>query len=209
MGGVVRRIGSSVTGLVVGDKVVGFSFDKFATHQRASARLLEKVEKEEVLNELVTFSMVYGVALHGLKNLANLQAKESVFILNGTGSAGVAAIAVAQLMNATPCVAVRNEVEGMRLKAKFSLSDSQILLFSEHSIEFQLKTATGRSGADVVFSSGFVDASLARECWRDIAAFGRFVNIGRKNVLKKDVIDTVPLHRGANYLSFDMLDLHA
>ena len=209
MGGVVRRIGSNVISLAVGDEVVGFSFDKFATHQRTPASLLQKIEKGEVLNELVTLPMAYGVALHGLKNLANLQAKESVLILNGTGSPGVAAIAVAQLMNAIPFVAVRNETEGTRLKTRFGLSDSQILLPSEHSIGFQLNKAIGQSGADVVFSSGFVDASLARECWRDIAPFGRFVDTGRKNVLKRDVLDTVPLHRGANYLSFDMLDLHA
>lgn len=208
MGGLVRRVGSNVTSLAIGDEVVGFSFDKFATHQRAPASLLQKVEKGEVLNELVTLPMAYGVALYGLKNLANLQAKESVLILNGTGSPGVAAIAVAQLMNAIPYVAVRNEAEGTRLKTEFSLSDSQILLPSEQSIGFQLKQAIGRSGADVIFSSGFVDASLARECWRDIAPFGRFVDTGRKNVLKRDVLDTLPLHRGANYLSFDMLDLH-
>ena len=209
VGGVIRRIGSNVTGLAVGDEVVGFSFDKFATHQRAPASLLQKIERGEVLNELVTLPMAYGVALYGLKNLANLQAKESVLILSGTGSPGVAAISVAQLMNAVPYVAVRNEAEGTRLKTRFSLSDSQILLPSEQSIAFQMKTATGRSGADVVFSCGFVDASLARECWRDIAQFGRFVDTGRKNVLKRDVLDTVPLHRGANYLSFDMLDLHS
>lgn len=209
MGGVVRRIGSNVISLAVGDEVVGFSFDKFATHQRAPASLLQKIEKGEVLNELVTLPMAYGVALHGLKNLANLQAKESVLILNGTGSPGVAVIAVAQLMNAIPYIAVRNEAEGTRLKTRFSLSDSQILLPSEHSIGFQLNKVIGHSGADVIFSSGFVDASLARECWRDIAPFGRFVDTGRKNVLKRDVLDTVPLHRGANYLSFDMLDLHA
>jgi acyl transferase domain-containing protein/NADPH:quinone reductase-like Zn-dependent oxidoreductase len=209
VGGIVKRVGSHVTGLAVGDEVVGFSFDKFATHQRVHATFLQKLEKGEVLNELVSLPMAYGAALHGLKNLANVQAKETVLILGGTGSPGIAAIAVAKLMNAVPYIAVSNEAEGTRLKSRFGLTESQILLSSEQSIGSQLKAATGRSGADVVFSSGSVQAFIARECWRDIAPFGRFVATGRKNVLKRAVVDTVPLHRGASYLSFDMLDLHA
>ena len=41
-----------------------------------------------------------------------------------------------------------------------------------------------------------------------MAPFGRFVDVGRKNVLKRSALDTVPIHRGANYLSFDMRELH-
>jgi len=208
-GGVIERLGSDITGFAVGEEVAGFSFDKFATHQRVPANLLQKVEKGDVLNELVSLPMAYGAAIYGLKNLANLQAQETVLILNGTGSAGIAAIKVTQLLNAIPYVAVSTEVEAKRLKTEFGLTELQILLPSKISIPSQLNAVTGRRGADVVFSSGFVDASMARECWRWIAPFGRFVDSGRKNVLKRSVLDTVPLHRGANYLSFDMLNLYS
>ena len=208
LGGVVERVGSAVTDLKVGDEVAGFSFDKFATHQRVPAYLLQKIQKGDVLDELVSLPMAYSAALYGLQNLANLQAQETVLILNGTGSAGIAAIKVAQLMNAIPYVTVATEAESERLTRDFGLKDSQVLRPSELSVPSQLSAVSGGSSADVVFSSGFTDATTARECWRHIAPFGRFVDSGRKNVLKRSVVDTVPLHRGANYLSFDLLDIY-
>ena len=35
-----------------------------------------------------------------------------------------------------------------------------------------------------------------------------FVDFGRKKVLERSTLDIVPIHRGANCLSFDMLELH-
>jgi NADPH:quinone reductase-like Zn-dependent oxidoreductase len=61
---------------------------------------------------------------------------------------------------------------------------------------------------DVVFSSGWVNPTTAREAWRHLAPFGRFIDCGRKNVLSRTILDTIPIHRGASYLAFDMLDLH-
>lgn len=34
------------------------------------------------------------------------------------------------------------------------------------------------------------------------------MDTGRKNVLSRSILDTVPFHRGTNYLSFDLLELH-
>lgn len=86
------------------------------------------------------------------------------------------------------------------------LNRNQVLLESEL---MQLVQANGQLRVDVIFSSGWVKASTAREAWRNIAPFGRFVDCGRKNVLSQNVLDTIPIHRGANYMAFDMLDLYA
>ena len=208
IGGIVRKVGSEVTGFEVGDRVAGFSFDKFATFQKVPATLLQKVEKQESLDEIASLPMAYGAALYGLKSLANLEVGETVLILEGAGLAGIAAVKVAQLMNAVPYVAVQNETEAQFVASQFGLPEAQVLLPSKLSVLAQLKTLTGGNGADVVFSSGWVDSTIAREAWRCIAPFGRFVDCGRKNVLKRSALDTVPLHQGANYLSFDMLDLY-
>lgn len=209
IGGIVQRVGKSVIGLVVGDHVFGFSFSNFATIQRMPADLVHRVEDGEVLQELTTLPMAYGTALYGLKNLAKLEAGEKVLILNGTGSAGLAAIKVAELYECIPYVAVETEAEASVIMTHFGLDKRQILMSSELSLINQLKALTGGSGPDVVFSSGTVNAGVVRECWRSLERFGRFVDSGRKNFLKRSVLDTVPLHRGASYLSFDILDLYS
>jgi malonyl CoA-acyl carrier protein transacylase/NADPH:quinone reductase-like Zn-dependent oxidoreductase len=208
IGGIVRRVGKSVVDLEIGDHVFGFSFSKFATIQRMSASLVQKVEEEECLLELISLPMAYGNALYGLKDLARLEAQENVLILSGTGHPGLAAIKVTQLMNATPYVAVNTQAEATMIMANFNLNEQQILMSSELSVIAELKLSTGGRGPDVVFSSGSVSEHVARECWRHIEPLGRFVDSGRKNALKRSALDTVPLHRGASYLSFDILGLY-
>ena len=59
-----------------------------------------------------------------------------------------------------------------------------------------------------MFGSGSSDSNIAREYWRAIAPFGHFVDFGRKNILKRSVIDSLPLHQGASYHSYDLLDIY-
>lgn len=208
IGGTVQRVGASVTDLNVGDHVFGFNFSKFNTTQCISADLIQKIEVEENLSELVSLPMAYGTALYGLKNLAKLEAQEKVLILAGTGASGLAAIKVSQLMKGIPYVAVSTESEATMVMETFNLDQRQIIMASQQSIITQFKASTGGQGPDVVFSSGSVNATIAQQCWRHIERFGRFIDSGRKNLVKKKVLDTVPLHRGASYLSFDILELY-
>jgi acyl transferase domain-containing protein/NADPH:quinone reductase-like Zn-dependent oxidoreductase len=209
VGGVVERLGSNVTELAVGDEVAGFSFNRFATHQKVDAKLVRKVAQGESLQDLVSLPMAFGSALYGIQELAKIQPKENVLVLSGTGHAGLAAIQITQLLGGKPFVVASSEIEADRLQSEFKLTDSQILRPTTISIASQFTQAAGVSGADVVFSSGSVDSAIAQECWRNIAPFGRFIDSGRKNVLKRSVLDTVPLHRGANYMSYDILDIYA
>lgn len=208
MGGVVSKVGSKVVDFSVGDYVAGFSFDKFATFQRVPATLVQKLEGSDSVNNVVSLLMSYGAALYGLKNLARLEAGETLLVLEGTGFAGAAAVKLAQVLQANVFVAVNSDNEVSTLKTVYGLSDEQILHAGKASIASQLKAATGKSGADVVFSSSSAVPDIAREAWRTIAPLGRFVDSGRKNVLKRSTTDTVPLHHGASYLSFDILDLY-
>lgn len=207
IGGVVRAVGPQVIDLKAGDRAVGFNFDKFATYQRVPAKLLKKIENNESLEEVVGVLMAYGTAVYGLTTLAQLQAGETLLVLQGTGLPGLAAIRISQIMGATPYVIVDSEAEVLHIIQQYGLSQSQVLAKTPLVIE-HLSGINGSSGVDIVFSSGNSDAGLSREAWRHIAPFGRFVDFGRKNVLKRSTLDTVPVHRGANYLSFDMLELY-
>jgi len=207
IGGVVRAVGPQVVDLKAGDRVAGFNLDKFATYQRLPAKLLKKIESNESLEEVVGVLMAYGTALYGMISLAQVEAGDTVLILQGTGLPGLAAIRISQLWGAVPYVVVDNVIEAQHIIQQYGLPQSQVLAKTPLVIEYLNEISSG-SGADIVFSSGSSDAGLAREAWRHIAPFGRFVDFGRKNVLKRSTLDTVPVHRGANYLSFDMLELY-
>ncbi|KAK3377517.1 hypothetical protein B0H63DRAFT_546979 [Podospora didyma] len=90
---------------------------------------------------------------------------------------------------------------------------SKAIIFADASasISEQLAALTNGHGADVVFSTSNTDPDMAREAWRCIARFGRFVDGGRKvkDVLRRKALDALPVsQRGASYLSFDLSDLY-
>lgn len=224
--GQVTQVGTAVHNLKRGDKVFGFSFDKFSTLQRTPATLLQKVDDHGRMSgfgfgtpatavqttsdhgspqALATLPMSYATALHGL---GNLEGNDIVLILHGTGAAGLAALSVCQWLKARPFLVVETQPEAEKLKEEYHLAEEQIIFSSVKSIPARLKYLTKGHAADVVFSSGTSDTSIARECWRAIAPHGRFVDFGRKNVLKRSVIDSLPLHHGANYHSFDLLEIY-
>lgn len=207
--GIVSQVGSEVSEFTEGDMVVGFSFDKFATFQSTSADLLQKVEKTDALEQLAASPWTLSTALYGLREAARVQPGEKVLILSGTGTTGAAAIRMAQILNATPFVVAESETQAQALAVGFGLSQEQILIAPDMSLTSSMKALTDAHEFDVIFGSGYTDPILSRECWRNIAPLGRYVDFGRKNVLKRSFLDTIPLHRGASYLSFDMLELFA
>lgn len=207
IGGVVTKVGAQVKDFSVGDHVAGFNLDKFATFQRVSANLVQKVEKEK-LSDFVSMLMPFATALYGLKQLANVQPSEMVLILEGAGAAGAAAVEVTKLLGGTPFIAVESKEEAELVKTKLALPETSILVTPNGSKFAHFREITGYEGPSVVFSSGSTNPALAREAWRFLAPFGRFVDSGRKEVLKREMTDNVPFRRGANYLSFDILGLY-
>lgn len=203
--GKVTSVGAEVENLHPGDNVFGFSFDKFATFQRMPSNLVQKAHEKDSPKELATLPLAYCTALHGLDSL---EESNIVLILHGTGAAGLAALSVCHWRKAKAYIVVEYEAEAEKIMNEYDVTEEQVIFSSVKSIPARLSELTKGHGADVVFSSGSCDSNIARECWRGIAPFGRFVDFGRKNVLKRSVLDSLPLHRGASYHSFDLLDLY-
>lgn len=209
VGGVVTRVGSGVMSHQVGDRVVGFHADKFASFQQIPATMATRIESDDAMEASVGMLMAYMAALYGLETLAAIKPGDNVLILHGTGSVGTAAIRVAQMSGAAPFVVVNSEAEAEFLTSNLGLAETNTIRLSDGtSVAQRLLNLTNGKGADIVLSAGHVDAGEAREAWRHIARFGRFVDAGRKHVLSRNALDTVPVARGASYLSFDLLELH-
>ncbi|KAJ5307079.1 hypothetical protein N7508_006094 [Penicillium antarcticum] len=206
--GEVTQKGSNVKELEVGDYVVGFSHDRLASFQTVHAGMVQKANAGDVPEELVTLPMAYATALHGLDTLSKVELNEVVLILHGSGNFGAAAIALSKHMGARTYVAVPTSTEAATVAALFGLPLDNIIFDVDNNLMSTLKQRTGGVAADVVFSSAYISPTVAHECWRDIATFGRFIEIGRKNSLKRSALDTVPLARCASYMAFDIIELY-
>ncbi|KAI0379327.1 polyketide synthase [Hypomontagnella monticulosa] len=196
--GIVTRVGSSVKDFAPSDRVVSFSANKFATFQRVNQSLVQKLNADESFTTMASLPISYGAALYGIENLAHLQQGESVLVLPGVGILSAAIIKVAKALGATPIVAARGAAEA-EILAKLGLGSDQIIQWST--------AALAKYQPDVVFSTGSVDSSVAREAWRHLPAFSRFVSCSGKEASSSNVLDIVPATRGASYLSFDVINL--
>lgn len=59
--------------------------------------------------------MAYTAAIYGLMNLAKVKAGENVLIINATGSAGLAAMRISELMNANTFISAKSDEEADKL----------------------------------------------------------------------------------------------
>ncbi len=156
IGGIVTRVAPGVVGYKRGDRVIGINVDRFGSYQQVPTGLLRKLDPQDDMVTAVSTLTAYSTALHGLENLAALQEKENVLILHGSGTAGTAAIKVAQLKGATAYVVAETDDEVSFLQSQFGLSLRQILKPSDGLVSEQIDKLTGGRGADVVFSAGSV-----------------------------------------------------
>jgi acyl transferase domain-containing protein/NADPH:quinone reductase-like Zn-dependent oxidoreductase len=209
IGGVVLRVGSGVDSVKPGDKVVGIHANTYGSIQEVAAPLLYKLRDEDDLAASTSVLISYAAAIYGLETLARLEAGERVLVLPETGASGVAALKYTIHAGGEPLALARKQEEVDYLKKEVGLTDEQIILLSaDIEATTQIKSRTGSHGVDIVFTTGNTDVLLNREAWRSIARFGRFLDSGRKDVLRRSALDGVPAARGACYLPFDILDLY-
>ncbi|GLA55100.1 type I Iterative Polyketide synthase (PKS) [Aspergillus niger] len=209
IGGVVTRVGPGVSGFALGDRVVGFQAAHFDSYQQVPAMMLHRLKAEEDMTSTVSGLSAYAAALYGLQTLAGVRNGENVLVLNRTGSAGVAAIKLAQRQGANVYVVADSDEEVAFLQAHLGLDTRHIIRSSDGPVSERLEELTGGHGADVVFSdASSVDSTAAHEAWRCIAPFGRFLDSGRKGTSGAKALNSLPVHRSASYIPFDVLDLY-
>ena len=166
--GTVLEVGSGVTSLAVGDRVLapGGCVEQVVVKAERATRLPESVGFEAA----AAFRANYATALYGLQR-GRLRAGETLLVHGAAGGVGLAAVDVGKLMGAT--VIATASTEGKRAIAK--------QLGADHAIGYedfreQVKALTGGRGADVIYDP--VGADVFDESMRCIAPFGRILIVG-------------------------------
>jgi polyketide synthase 12 len=199
--GVVVEVGPGVTGLAVGDRVMGLLSGGLGPISVTDRRYLVPVPPGWTFAQAAAVPVVYLTAYYGLADLARIQPGESLLVHAATGGVGMAAIALARHWGVT--------VLGTASPAKWDtlrglgLDDERIA--SSRSLDFagRVRAATGGRGVDVVLNSlarEYVDASLGL-----LAPGGRFLEMGKTDI--REPGEVARAHPGvAGYHAFDLLD---
>ncbi|MXW60687.1 MAG: SDR family NAD(P)-dependent oxidoreductase [Acidimicrobiaceae bacterium] len=183
--GRVIEVGSDVSAVAAGDRVVGLAFGTFGSEVVTDSAMVAPAPEGPPAAALATVPTAFVSALLSF-DLAELKAGERVLIHAGTGGVGLAAVQLAQAAGAEVFATTSAPKQAyLRSLGVDHVFDSRQTKFGEQILE-----ATDGEGVEVVLNSltgpGFIDASLS--C---LADGGRFVELARVDILSKEEMSAV------------------
>ncbi|SCL31511.1 Acyl transferase domain-containing protein [Micromonospora pallida] len=198
--GVVVEVGTGVTDLAPGDRVMGlFPEGAFGPVAVADRRLLTRIPPGWTFALAASVPTVFLTAWYGLVDLADLRAGERVLIHAATGGVGMAAVQIARHLGAEVFATASPPKWDTLVEAGFD--DAHIANSRTLDFEQWFADATGQEGVDVVLNSlagEFTDASL-----RLLPRGGRFVEMGKTDIRPAERVAAD--HPGVSYRFFDLL----
>ena len=201
--GIITKIGSTVRDFKIGDKVYCQSFAKFGNFVREKAAFCQRLEDGDTFEGTCTLPIAFGTAIYGLMDLGRLSRGESVLIQSATGGVGLAACQIARMIGAEIFATVGTEEKKQELLSMgYGIEEDHILNSRDRFTAKKLLEQTGGKGIDVILCSSRGD--LMHEYWRCIATCGRFVEIGRTEVLDNGNLSLDVFRRNATFTSFDL-----
>ncbi|KAJ0418285.1 hypothetical protein BJY00DRAFT_288259 [Aspergillus carlsbadensis] len=205
IGGVVVAVGPDVKHLSPGDRVAAFVPNHFRTVERVPVGVVHLLRPEESMAEVPAILAVHGTAIHALRNCARLRAGESVLIHAGAGAFGLAAIALARRIGAEVYTTVSSETKRNHLIQELGFPAANIFHSRSASFVADVLTATNGRGVDVIVNSLVGD--LLHASWGCLAPFGRFVEIGKRDLVDAGKLDMSQFVKNASFISFDLSEL--
>ncbi|KAJ6443698.1 efflux pump antibiotic resistance protein [Purpureocillium lavendulum] len=187
----------------VGDLVYVSDVDGLATTSVIDKWNVHHIPKTLPIKVATAIPMAYATALYSLRTAANLQEGESILIHCGAGAVGQAAISLAQHLKAGAIyVTVGSEEKRELVKAGFHIPDGNI--FSSRGLDFsrEILRKTNGHGVDVVLNSLSGEA-LQMSCSL-LRPFGRFVEIGKKDLLSNARLEMGFLEKNITFAAVDL-----
>lgn len=173
--GVVLEIGAAVTGITVGDRVVG----RLGVTGGMAERVACNAKGVMVLPDGAGFAessgllYAHGTTYYGLRYRADIQPGETLLILGAGGHLGLSAVELGKMMGARVIAAASSE-EKLDLCRK--LGADETINYSTENLKERAKELTGGDGVDVVYD--VVGGDYAEQSLRAIAWGGRFLVVG-------------------------------
>ena len=172
--GVVESVGTGVTDIAVGDRVIGnmgwgAAREAVAIESHQLAKLPDALDFERAAGLTVT----YGTTLYALRERAQLKPGETLVVLGASGGTGLAAIELGKMMGAR-VIACASSDEKLAF-ARAHGADETVNYGRENPRE-ALKRLGGEHGVDVVYDP--VGGPYAEPAVRSLAWLGRYLVVG-------------------------------
>ena len=152
-----------------------------------------------------TLPMSFVTAYISLFDTARLQKGDSVLIHAATGGFGQAAIILARHMGAEIFVTVGTEMKRDFMVKKYGISPDHIFSSRDTSFAAGVMNMTEGRGVDVVLNT--LAGALLQESFNCIAPFGRFIEVGKRDLELNNSLEMGAFTRAASFSAVDLLML--
>ena len=172
--GVVESVGAGVTGVNVGDNVIG-NIGWGAAREKVAVEASQLVAMPAGLDfdHAAGVTITYGTTLHALKDRAKLKPGETMAVLGAAGGTGLSAVEVGKLMGAR-VIACASSDDKLVFARQHGADEG--VNYATTDLKDALRRLTGGKGVDVVYDP--IGGAQGEAALRGMDWGGRFLVIG-------------------------------
>ncbi|WQF90302.1 Putative Acyl transferase domain superfamily, quinone oxidoreductase/zeta-crystallin, thiolase [Colletotrichum destructivum] len=206
--GVVTHVGAEVTDVKVGDRVIAVwngANNCLQTRMRVPRDLLARIPDSMSFEEAASIPVVFVTAYFCLYEVARLKAGETILVHAAAGGTGQAVIQLAKHLGAEVYATVSSREKRTLLMDEYGLAEDHIFSSRDLSFADGVMRMTDGKGVDVIVNS--LSGEALRASFGCIAMFGRFVEIGKRDIMANSKIGLLPFSRCATFTAVDLAQI--
>ncbi len=201
--GIVTEVGADASAeFHVGDRICAWGGKTYASTVKLKALSAQRIPADMDFETAASIPIVYATVYYALVHLARLERGESVLVHSAPGGVGQAAVMMAKHLGAEIFVTVGNQEKKALVMQRYNIPESHI--FSSRQITFVegIKGLTGGKGVDILLNS--IAGESLHESFKCIAELGRFIEIGKRDILANSRLDMEMFNRSVTFASVDL-----
>ncbi|KAF5577038.1 polyketide synthase [Fusarium pseudocircinatum] len=204
--GVVTAVGPDMTeSFQVGDRVMGFGAQPYSNISRLNGHHAHKTPSWMSESTAASIPYAYVTAYQCLRNLANLEKRQTVLIHSASGAVGQAAIQLAQSIGAEIFCTVGNCEKQKFLTDNYSIPRSHIFSSRSGSLKQSIMHLTGEQGVDLVLSTS--TGEMLRESLDCVKSLGVFIDLVKTERQKACLLSMAAFEKSITFHAFDLTTL--
>lgn len=197
--GTIEALGTNVSGLQIGDRVMTQIHGGFAELAVAQAESVICIPDNMAFTQAAGFKINYLTVLHALRDRGQLQAGETMLVIGAAGGVGSAAVQVGKCLGAT-VIAVASSSEKRAFAQQ--LGADHVIDPSSGDFREQIKELCSQKGPNVVFDP--VCGPLFEPAFRSLTWGGRHLVVGFAGGEIPTLRANLPLLKGASLVGVDV-----
>ncbi|KAH8817121.1 putative polyketide synthase [Xylogone sp. PMI_703] len=200
--GIVTRVGQSVTKFKPGDRVWTGVLGAYKSYVRCHESLFQLIPNGMSYETAASLVVIYMTAYYSLFEIARMRSGESILIHAAAGGVGQAAIVLAKTLDADIFVTVSSDEKKKLLMDRYAIPEDHIFNSRDLMFAKAIMRMTGNKGVDVVLNS--LAGEALRLSFHCLAMYGRFIEMGKADILGNTGLDMSPFLRNVTFASVNV-----